>query len=437
MRIAALLCSCVLLAAPASAEVLRVVVDSRADVLAGRAFGNTGPYEKLWGTIYFGVDPRNPANRAITDLEYAPVNAGGKVEFSTNFLLVRPKDMRRANGTVLLDLANRGTKRSLTHFNRATAVDSGYDASDPTTPENFGDGFLMEEGFTLLWIGWQFDIPASRKGAMRASVPHVLSSAGIEGMVRIDFVVNADEKVSGPIHSWLLADRAHTAYPVSDADAPGTQLTVRDSAEGTRQVIPRSEWQFARVENGRPVPDKTYVYLRSGFQKNRIYEAIYTSADPAVAGLMLAVVRDAVSMVKYAPAAPLGIPSGSIAHVIGFGSSQPSRILRTLLYYGMNVDERQRKVFDGIFAHVPGGALGSFNHRFAQPSRDAHAFLNFFYPVDVFPFTDVAQTDPVTGRTDGVLTRLEPKYLPKIVTTLSSYEYWGRSGSLLHTTVDG
>jgi hypothetical protein len=319
MRIAALLCSCLLLAAPASAEVLRVVVDSRADVLAGKAFGKTGPYEKLWGTISFGVDPKNPANQAITDLKYAPVNAQGKVEFSANFLLIRPKDMQRGNGTVLLDLANRGTKRSLTHFNHATADSGGFDAPDPTTPANFGDGFLMEEGFTLLWLGWQFDIPASRRGAMRADVPNVLASAGIEGMVRIDFVVNADEKVEGPIHSWLLADRNHTPYAVSDPEAAGTQLTVRDSAEGPRQVIPRSEWQFARVENGQPVRDMTRVYLKSGFQKNRIYEAIYKAANPAVAGLMMAVIRDGVSMVKYAPAAELGVPPGSIAHVIGFG----------------------------------------------------------------------------------------------------------------------
>ena len=437
MRIAVLLCSCVLFAATASAEVLRVVVDSRADVLNGRAFGNTGPYEKIWGTLYFGVDPKNPANQPIVDLKFAPVNAQGKVEFSANFLLIRPKDMKRGNGTVLLDLANRGTKRSLTHFNRATAEDSGYDTFDPKTTENFGDGFLMEEGFTLLWVGWQFDIPASRKTSMRAIVPNVLASAGITGKVRVDFVVNADDKQDKPVYSWILADRNMDAYPVSNPDAPGTQLTVRDSAEGERQVIPRSEWQFARDTNGQPVRDTTHVYLRSGFQKNKIYEVIYTAANPAVGGLSLAVVRDTVSMIKYSAPGELGVPNGSIQHVIGFGSSQPSRILRTLLYFGMNADEQQRKVFDGTFAHVPGGALGSFNHRFAQPSRDAHAFLNFFYPVDVYPFTDVAQLDPITGRNEGVLSRLDPAFLPKTVTTLSSYEYWGRSGSLVTTTIDG
>jgi hypothetical protein len=427
----------VLLTAPVSAEVLRVVVESRADVLNGKSWGTTGAYEKLYGMIYYAIDPRDPANQAIVDLKYAPVNAQGKVEFSGNFLLIRPKDMTRGNGTVLLDLANRGTKRSLTHFNRATATDSGYDTFDPATPENFGDGFLMEEGFTLLWLGWQFDIPESRRGVMRASVPNVVASAGIAGMVRVDFVVNADEKMDGPIYSWNLADRNMVAYQVSDPEAAGTQLTVRDSAEGPRRVIPRSEWQFARVENGQPVRDMSRVYLKSGFQKNKIYEAIYQAANPAVAGLSMALVRDGVAMLKYAPATELGIPRGSIAHAIGFGSSQPSRILRTMMYFGMNADEQRRKVFDGIFAHVPGGALGSFNHRFAQPSRDAHAFLNFFYPVDVYPFTDVAQLDPVTGRNEGVLSRLEPQYLPKMVTTLSSYEYWGRSGSLVTTTLDG
>jgi hypothetical protein len=89
-------------------------------------------------------------------------------------------------------------------------------------------------------------------------------------------------------------------------------------------------------------------------------------------------------------------------------------------------------------AHVAGAGRGSFNHRFAQPSRDGHPYLNFFYPTDIFPFTDVAERDPETGATDGLLTHAgAPELLPKVFYTNSDYEYWGRAASLVHTTIDG
>jgi hypothetical protein len=131
------------------------------------------------------------------------------------------------------------------------------------------------------------------------------------------------------------------------------------------------------------------------------------------------------------------MPAGSIQRALAFGISQSGRFLRTYLYYGFNEDEQRRKVFDGVIAHVAGGGRGSFNLRFAQPSRDGHPFLNKFYPTDIFPFTDIVQTDPQTGEKDGLLLRVKPATLPKIFYTNSSYEYWGRAASLIHTTIDG
>ena len=133
----------------------------------------------------------------------------------------------------------------------------------------------------------------------------------------------------------------------------------------------------------------------------------------------------------------MSIPAGSIQRAIAFGVSQSGRFLRTYLYYGFNEDERNRKVFDGVMAHVAGGGRGSFNLRFSQPSRDGHPFLNKFYPTDIFPFTDTVQTDPQTGDKDGLLLRVKPELTPKIFYTNSSYEYWGRAASLIHTAIDG
>ena len=143
-------------------------------------------------------------------------------------------------------------------------------------------------------------------------------------------------------------------------------------------------------------------------------------------------------MLKYRSADAWSMPAASINRALAFGVSQSGRFLRTYLYYGFNRDERDRKVFDGVIVQVAGAGRGSFNHRFAQPSRDGHPYLNFFYPTDIFPFTDVAQRDPETGVTDGLLTHAgAPELLPKIFYTNSEYEYWGRAASLIHTTLGG
>jgi hypothetical protein len=214
-------------------------------------------------------------------------------------------------------------------------------------------------------------------------------------------------------------------------------LTVRDSAEGERRVVPRSKWKFARVSNGEVVPDSGRVYLEGGFEPRKIYEVVYVSSNPPLVGLGPAGIRDAVSRLKHEGAPELGIGRGEIDRAIAFGISQSGRFLRTFLYYGFNEDESRRRVFDGVIAHVAGGGRGSFNHRFAQASRDGHPYINFFYPTDIFPFTDLEQVDGKTGARDGILARQKPEYQPKVFYTNSSYEYWGRAASLIHTSIDG
>jgi len=409
-----------LIAAPAYADVVRIEVKSRADVVGGQAFGASGGYEKLIGIIHFAVDPRNPVNQIIADIDKAPRNAAGLVEFSSDFHLIKPKDPARGNGTMLYEVSNRGGKGMVGFFNFGRA--SG---TDPMTAEQFGDGFLLERGFTLMWIGWQFDVPV-REGTMRVNAPVAREADGksIRGVVRSDFVVLK------PAQDASLADRGHQAYVVADATDPITSMTVRDSVEGARRVIPRDQWQFSA--------DGKSVRMAAGFAPKKIYEVVYRSQDPPVVGVGSAAIRDTISKIKYSGAAELGLPQGAIKRAIAFGISQSGRFLRTYLYYGFNEDESHRKVFDGMMPHVAGGGRGSFNHRFAQPSRDAHPFINFFYPTDIFPFTDAEQTDPQTGVTDGLLTHAtKTAFQPNIFYTNSSYEYWGRAASLFHTTIDG
>ncbi len=397
------------LAGVLSAEVVRIEIQSRSDVLGGRPFGLAGPYEKIVGKVHFAVDPANPVNQIIADIDKAPRNAQGKIEFSSDLYVLKPKQPERGNGAVLYEVSNRGGKGMLGMFNRARG------SLDPSTETDFGDGFLMKQGFTLVWLGWQWD-PPEKPGLLRVYPPAV---RGISGLVRADF------RVPEKITAHLLSDRGHIPYLVADPNDPSNTLTVREKIDSPRRTIPRDQWCFSA--------DRKSVEMPAGFEPHRIYEVVYTARDPVLVGLGPTAVRDFHSHLKYGQA-----PMGPIRRAYAFGTSQSGRFLRTFLYYGFNQDEAGRQVFDGVMAHVAGGGRGSFNHRFAQPSRDAHPYMNSLYPTDIFPFTDVEQTDPETGLTDGILSRtVKSRTVPKIFYTNSSYEYWGRAASLIHTSVDG
>jgi hypothetical protein len=380
----------------ASAAVDRIEISERSPVLDGKVFGHAGAYERIVGRVYFMADPRNPMNRNIADIDLAPVNAKGLVEFSSDLYMLRPVDPAKRNGTALLEISNRGGKAMLAFYDRAAG------GADPRKPEQFGDGFLLEQGYTLVWLGWQFDVPR-REGVLRLYAP-IATEHGktITGLVRAEFT--PDHKT----RTMPLADRDHIPYPLV---APG-DLTVRDSITGPRTTIPASSWKIV---------DGKEISLESGFEPGRLYEMVYTAKDPVVAGLGLAAVRDFTSYLKYSG-------KENLSRVYGFGISQSGRFLRKFIYDGFNADEEKRKVFDGVMTHVSGAGLGSFNERFAQPSRDGHPFLNSLYPTDIAPFTD----------NDGLLARARAtNTVPKIFYTDSSYEYWGRSMALMHTSPDG
>src|SRR5688572_1561249 len=262
-----------LVAAPVSAEVVKIEVKSRTDVSPQPG---SIAYERLTGTIYFAIDPANTANQIITDIDKAPRNAAGKVEFHSDFELLKPKDSSRGNGTVLYEVSNRGGRGMVNFFNRGNG-------------QTAGDYFLFEQGFTLMWVGWQFDVPL-RDGLLRVFAPVAKEADGrpITGLVRSDFVVNQ------PATEASLADRNHQAYPVSDRNDPATVMTVRDSVEGARRTIPHDQWQF--TEDGRA------VRMAAGFQPQNRYEVVYRAQDPAVVGVGSAAVRDAISRIKYSGA---------------------------------------------------------------------------------------------------------------------------------------
>ena len=411
-------------ASSADTHVTRVEILSRADIQDGRAFGLAGAYERIIGRVYFAVNPENIHNRQIVDLDRAPRNAQGEVEFSADLYLFKPKDMTKGNNAVLFEVSNRGGKGILRLVN-------GGNTSDPNN--EFGDGFLLREGYTIAWLGWQFDV-ADQGQNLRLSAPvaHDPGGKGIRGLVRSDFTPS-QKRDDMPLGHILLGPAGGKSYAVDDPASAKNVLTVRDTPDGPRRVIPRGQWSFAHSVEGQLVTDPHFIHLDGGFLPGKIYEVVYEAKDPVVAGAGLAAVRDFLSYLKYDPQA-----TAPVRRVYAVGISQSGRFLRHFLYQDFNADEQGRQVMDGVIAHVAGAGRGSFNHRFAQPSRDAQPLSSIFFPTDLFPYTDLPEADPETGETAGLLDAASRSHTaPKIFFTNTSYEYWGRSASLIHTSADG
>ncbi len=405
----------VLTPARSHAELTRVEITKRVDILNGKAFGDVGPYEKLHGKAYFAVDPAHPRNQVIADIDLAPRNRDGKVEFSADLFILKPKDPSRGNGVVFFDVVNRGRFRLLTTFGGAEAAD------DPTTEAHFGDASLLREGFTLVAVGWQFDVADNLIG-FDAPIP-TDNGKPIRGWLREWFIPNQPSDA----YNWTGGNATRGYVPV-DLNAPDYRLTSREGLFAARRLIPRADWQFGRVVDGRHVADPNFVTLKGGFKPGVTYELMYESQNPPLAGLGLAAVRDMASAMKYDPTI---VAPGRYAYM--YGSSQTGRTLRLIIYGGFTIDERGRKVFDAAFVKTGGASMGRFNERFARVNS-----LGVFDETQ-FPFQYQVTTDPVTGKRDGLGARIPAGLEPKIFTFDTGSEYWdkGRLGALRHSSIDG
>lgn len=406
---------------PLDARVTRVEITSRTDVQNGKTFGDVGAYERITGRVYFSLAVANPHNLRILDLDKAVNLKDGEVEFSADFCVVRPKDLKKGNGSMLLEVPNRGRGRII------GLVDGG----DWTLASDVGDAWLLRKGFTIVSLGWQWD--ADGADALRLFAPIAKDHGkSITGMLRGD-LMPSKVMTEIPLGHLIMGNIGGVEYPVSAPEDPRNVLTVRDSRDAARTAISRSEWQFAQTVDGKLVPSDRHIHLNGGFQPGKIYEYIYVVADPVVAGTGFAAVRDFASYAKHTPDAV-----APAARVYAEGISQNGRFLRDFLYQGFNADEEGRMALDGVLAHVAGAGRGSFNCRFAQPSRDAQPTSSVFFPTDIFPFTDQPGKDPVTGETGGLLDRAKADHVvPRIFLSNTSYEYWGRACALIHTSADG
>lgn len=372
----------------------------------GQAFGDIGPYEELKGRLRFAIDPGHAANRGITDVELAPVDTDGRVVWASDVSILLPVDRARCNGRALIDVVNRGNTVAVPNFNHATRPLFGP-GSDPNPPIDVGDGFLMRRGWVVVSCGWQSDLP-ELPGLFRLYGVEACARDGTPLTGRVWVQCQAPENVP----HFLLSDRGHQAYPAADLEERDAVLTVRDVADGEPAIIPRARWRFARVVGGRVVPDPRHVWMEGGFTKGRLYHVAYTAVGAPVLGLGIAALRDCAAWLKHG-AAEHPAP-GRLRWAYAYGRSQTARLLRTLLYYGLNVDEQGGEALDGILANVAGGMRGEFNQRFGQNSKDRPLVMCHLEPFQV-----------------------EPRGRVKVFYTNTSAEYHRGDASLVHTDPDG
>jgi Alpha/beta hydrolase domain len=394
---------------PLNAKVLHVDVTTRTTVLNGKKFGTAGAYERITGRVYFSLSVANAHNQRIVDLGNAENLKNGEVEFSSDFVAVRPKNPGQGNGSMLLEVPNRGNAHIL------ALVDGGNE----DFAHDAGDAWLLRNGYTIVSVGWQWD--AEGAGALRFYAPLAKENGKtITGILRGDFMLSK-ARPEIPLGHLLEGHIGGIEYPVAAPDDPRNVLTVRDSRDAPRTILPRAHWQFSHTIDGKLVPADRFIHLDGGFQPGKIYEYVYVVANPVVAGGGFAAIRDFASYAKHDP--------DSITpakRIYGEGISQNGRFLRDFLYQGFNADEEGRIALDGVLAHVAGAGRGSFNYRFAQPSRDAQPTSSVFFPTDIPPFTDAALL--ARAATD--------KVVPRVFFSNTSYEYWGRAAALIHVSPD-
>ncbi|QDV51191.1 alpha/beta hydrolase domain-containing protein [Gimesia fumaroli] len=407
------------------AEVKRFEITSREPFASGQAFGEVGAYERIIGRVYFELDPELPQNQNVIDLKLAPRNECGCVELSADLIILAPQDLSKGNGALLYGVNNRGNLNALRLLNYASG------SNDPKEKKHAGDGFLMRHGFTVVWSGWDGELlPGNNR--KRLYPPPITKK--ITGKVRCEIVPSSDTRRS--VVNWA----NHGSYRPTPEGLKTATLTHRLLASHPRVPVPRSQWKLhisdVESDSSTQLP-KVELEYPEGLKKLHIYELIYEAQDPVVMGTSFTSVRDLVSALKYGtgkdnPLLVDGQPLIQRAHSIGV--SQSGRFLREMVYWGFNEDEEGQKVFDGIIPHVSGSGMGSFNHRFAQPTRHAGQHDHHDYPPDRFPFAYSTMTDPLSGLTEGILKRSEASgTAPLVMHTQSSSEYWNRSGSLTHT----
>lgn len=415
-------------AGSAWAEVETIRIDRTEPFANGQAFGSAGAYVRQIGVVRGSLDPDDPRNAVIVNLHRAPRNARGRVEYEADIFILRPADLAKGNRRLLYEVNNRGRKFLMHWINEARPTAPGS-VNDPKSASDAGNGWLMRQGYIMVWSGWDPDAPTRNSGmAIRVPVA-VQDGKAVTQRVRHEIVAGT----RGPAE----VVRARLGYPAASLDQGRARLTVRSYERDARVEIPRDRWAFVDKWAIKLLPEGTR------FEQGKIYDFWYEAAGAKVLGIGFAATRDVVSFLRYETRDRSGTPNPvaesagrtGIRAALAVGISQSGRYLRHHVELGMNQDTRGRKVFDGVLAHISGVGKVFHNHAFGQPGRTSTQHQDHSFPENWFPFAHGRQTDPLTGQTAGLLRG--DGFDPLIIETNTPTEYWQKGASLLHTDPTG
>ena len=401
----------------AHARITEINVASVKPFADGASFGDAGKYERVTGTAKGELDPGDARNKGIRNIERAPKNARGMVEYEVDFDLLRPADASKGNRKILFDVTNRGRKFVMYWLMDGTAAIAA--ANNPLSAADAGNALFLKAGWTIAWTGWDPEAPKSNSG-MSIKVP--VATDGGKPIVKTirEELVNATR---GPV-----SNEFRLSYDAASNDQFQAKLTVRRNERDPKVEVPATGWTYVNPRTIKLLPEGTGPAVGS------LYEFAYPARDPKVLGIGFAATRDVVSFLKNDAKDDKGTanPAGAgIKSVLAVGISQSGRYLRDHIVQGFNQDEKQRKVFDGVLAHISGVGRVFLNEEYGQPARTNTQHEDHFFPENEFPFSAASVSDPVTGRT-GALFRNDG-FDPLLIETNTSTEYWQKGASLLHT----
>ena len=397
---------------PCAARVLELRIIAQEPFAGGAEFGAAGAYERITAVAVGELDPNTRENAGIADLAQAPRTVRGMVQYDTDVVILRPVDPARGSGVMLYEVPNRGNKLMMGWLNDTPEPANG-NVNNPRTVADAGIGFTFRRGYTMVWSGWQADVPAS-PDLVGIRVP------GLAGPVvrRIRNEMIAGTRGPADVEVFRLP------YPAATMDKSQARLTVRTRAGDARDELAADAWEFVDANSIRLLP------AGSRFAPRRIYDLFYVATSPKVFGVGFAATRDVVSFLRYEQG--IGNPlAGRVHHTMAIGISLSGRYLRHHIELGMNADSDGRRVFDGLLPHISGAGKVFANELFAMPGRTATQHEDRFYPENWFPFSYADTTDPVSGAARALAR--DPRTAPLIIETNSATEYWQKGASLVHT----
>jgi hypothetical protein len=454
----------------AGTGITSVTILSSGPAFGGCSIGSVGTFSFVRGWAVDTIDPANPLNTPIVDIQNAQKDANGMVEVMFNFDIIYPTDLTKGNGKVIAEIPNRSSAL-LSFANRS----NGGNAPE-TASSNCNNTFWWPQGYATVDAGWESTpgTDPTNPANKDYSAVGTVNGAGTTPLSMMPIAVGpGNTTLTGPNYEYIVVGAGTSSYnlgggsatpnypaaPLGDcrATAVGT-LTHRQHLDDTPTVLPAANWQFnigtdgncdtvslTNAGNNTVQPYFTACAGPTGacFISQDIYELSYTAANPTVNGAGMAVMRDFHSWLKgnsgtaAQSSNPLG--NGYIKQLYAWSISQPARTINNYLQFGFNGDLGGKRVFDGMQTWLAAGAGVSMNYRWSHSNGTERNRQHHLWVENFFPFADVASFDPISNTTAGRYDRCTANNTCPLMNfeEYTANEMWVKTASLLTTDPTG